>query len=237
MSRELDIRLARVAALGEPVRRALYRFVARQPDAVTREEAAEGVDVALHTAKFHLDKLVADGLLAAEYRRPPGRGGPGAGRPAKVYRCVGELEVSVPERRYDLAGHILVRAVGEATASGEAVVDAVARCAHETGRELTAGQVPAARAPMAARRRAAVGVLEGAGFEPERRGGRVELANCPFHRLAVDDPTVVCTMAEALVRGVLDGAGVPVDNAVLDPSPTGDRCCVTISDRTRPASR
>src|SRR5438045_398628 len=83
--------------------------------AVNREQAAAGAGVAHHVAKFHLDRLVDDGLLTAEYRRPAGRGGPGAGRPAKLYRRSDvDLEVSLPERRYDLAGRLLVRAVAEA---------------------------------------------------------------------------------------------------------------------------
>jgi predicted ArsR family transcriptional regulator len=67
---DFDARVARVAALGEPVRRSLYRFVVGQPDAVSREQAAAGVGVAHHVAKFHLDRLEADGLLDTEYRRP-----------------------------------------------------------------------------------------------------------------------------------------------------------------------
>ena len=64
-----------------------------------REQAAAGVGVARHVAKFHLDRLVADGLLAFEYRRPGGRGGPGAGRPAKLYRPTDSgVDVSLPER-------------------------------------------------------------------------------------------------------------------------------------------
>ena len=42
MGNNLDARLDRVAALGEPVRRALYRFVVAQPEPVTRERAAAG---------------------------------------------------------------------------------------------------------------------------------------------------------------------------------------------------
>jgi predicted ArsR family transcriptional regulator len=53
-------------------------------EAVVVDEAAAGVGVARHTAKFHLDRLVDDRLLEAGYRRPPGRGGSGAGRPAKA---------------------------------------------------------------------------------------------------------------------------------------------------------
>ena len=78
---DLDSRLDRISGLGEPVRRALYRFVVAQGAPVSREQAATGVGVAHHVAKFNLDRLVEDGLLQAEYRRPEGRGGPGAGRP------------------------------------------------------------------------------------------------------------------------------------------------------------
>src|SRR5689334_18516051 len=75
-----------VAALADPVRRRLYRYVAAQQDAVGREQAAEGAGVPLHIARFHLEKLVDEGLLDTEYRRLTGRAGPGAGRPAKLYR-------------------------------------------------------------------------------------------------------------------------------------------------------
>src|SRR4051794_35166870 len=113
---DLTTRIGQVAALDDPIRRALYRWVRLQADGATREEAAAAAGVPLHAAKFHLDRLVSDGLLEASYRRPPGRGGPGAGRPAKVYRGGdAELDVSVPERRYDLAARLLVKAVAHAT--------------------------------------------------------------------------------------------------------------------------
>ena len=92
-----------IAALAEPVRRELYEYVVAQQDAVGREEAAAGVGVAVHTAKFHLERLVQDGLLDVEFRRLTGRSGPGAGRPAKLYRRSDtEWSVSLPARRYDL---------------------------------------------------------------------------------------------------------------------------------------
>src|SRR4051812_14373814 len=112
---DLESRLSRMAVLAEPVRRALYRFVATQREPVTREQAAAAVDVPHHVAKFNLDRLVEEGLLEAGYRRPPGRGGPGAGRPAKTYRRADtELEVSLPARRYELAARVLARAVANA---------------------------------------------------------------------------------------------------------------------------
>ena len=38
-------RVSRLGALADPVRRALYRFVAEQPGAVSRDQAASGVEV------------------------------------------------------------------------------------------------------------------------------------------------------------------------------------------------
>ena len=70
-----------VAALAEPVRRDLYLFVAAQPEPVSRDQASEGVGIARHTAKFHLDKLVEEGLLDTDYKRLSGRRGPGGDRP------------------------------------------------------------------------------------------------------------------------------------------------------------
>ena len=88
-------------------------------DAVSREQAARQARVAVHTAKFHLDKLVEEGLLEVEYRRLTGRTGPGSGRPAKLYRRLDrELAVSLPARQYDLLSRILATAVASATTRG-----------------------------------------------------------------------------------------------------------------------
>jgi predicted ArsR family transcriptional regulator len=80
-----DEDISSVAALGDPLRRALYRYVVAQPEPVNRDQAAEALGIPRHTAKFHLDRLVTDGLLEVEFARPPGRTGLGAGRPAKYF--------------------------------------------------------------------------------------------------------------------------------------------------------
>src|SRR3954452_10947953 len=125
-ARDFDAQVAGIAALGEPVRRTLYGFVAAQAGPVNRDEAGAGAGVARHVAKFHLDKLVDDGLLEVEYARPPGRGGPGAGRPAKLYRRASrEIAVSLPERHYELAGRLLARAVTDGERDGVPVREAL----------------------------------------------------------------------------------------------------------------
>jgi hypothetical protein len=82
----LEGEVAGVAALNDPVRRALYGFVTESAEAVSREQAAAAVGVQKTLAAFHLDRLVDEGLLEFEFGRLTGRTGPGAGRPAKIYR-------------------------------------------------------------------------------------------------------------------------------------------------------
>src|ERR1700761_7827202 len=129
--------LASLSSLDDPVRRRLYEVVTRQRGPVGRDEAASGAGIGRALAVYHLDKLVESGLLAATYQRPPGRSGPGAGRPAKLYaRADREFAVTVPPRSYELAARLLVHAV-EADASGQsraALGQAARRLGAEAGR-------------------------------------------------------------------------------------------------------
>ncbi|MYV96806.1 helix-turn-helix domain-containing protein, partial [Streptomyces sp. SID3343] len=107
-----DDALDALGVLADPLRRALYRYVVAATGAVGRGEAAEAVGIQRTLAAFHLDKLVEAGLLVTEFARPAGRSGPGAGRPAKLYRrSAAETSVSLPPRAYDTAGHILADAL------------------------------------------------------------------------------------------------------------------------------
>lgn len=233
---DFDARVSGIAALGEPVRRALYRYVVAQPSPVNRDQAGEGVHVPRHVAKFHLDKLVDDGLLEVEFRRPPGRSGPGAGRPAKLYRRSSrELEVSLPDRRYDLAGRLLARAVTDAGSDGMAVADALSRAARDAGSALgreARGRV-GPRPSRTALTAASCEILAELGYEPRPERGGVSLANCPFHTLAADYTDLVCSMNRELLAGVLDGLGHRDLEACLDPAP--GMCCVRL--RKHPAKR
>src|SRR4051794_39208855 len=69
---DFEERVAGVASLAEPQRRALYRYVVARADAVSRDEAATAMGVPRSVAAFHLDRLAADGLLTTEYRRLSG---------------------------------------------------------------------------------------------------------------------------------------------------------------------
>jgi len=217
---DLASRAASVGALADPTRRALYEYVAGRPEPVGREQAAAALDLPLHSAKFHLDRLVEAGLLAAEYRRLGGRSGPGAGRPSKLYRRSDqEVEVSLPDRRYDLVGHILAAGV-ERAAAGQDLTAAIDDAATETGRAAGAEAAPGDVTTFTA-------VLAGHGFEPRVEDDTVVLANCPFDRLAQSHTALVCGMNRAFVQGVADGVGCAGVTARLDPEP--GLCCVKAS--------
>ena len=225
----VDAQILGIAALAEPIRRRLYRFVVAQGAPVSREEAATGAAVAHHVAKFHLDKLVDDGLLEVEYSRPPGRGGPGAGRPAKRYRrSSSEVAVSLPQRHYELAGRLLAGAVSQASSEDVPVGAALSRVAREEGRAL--GQRVREKAGADASRSdvatTTVEILSDWGYEPRVSDTGVTMANCPFHALAQDYTDLICGMNLELVRGMVDSLGRRVFDAQLDPGP--DRCCVRL---------
>ena len=104
--------------LDDPLRRQLYEYVIESDGPVSREQAAAAASIGRTLAAYHLDKLAEAGLLTVSYQRPAGRGGPGAGRPAKLYtRAAREITVSVPPRDYELLARLLVASV-EQDASG-----------------------------------------------------------------------------------------------------------------------
>ena len=215
-----DQAAAAIGSLAEPVRRDLYAYVSAQTGAVGRDEAAAALGIARHTAKFHLDRLVEEGLLEADFQRLTGRAGPGAGRPAKVYRrSEQEIAVSLPERHYDLAGRILAASV-ERAARGADVMEAVGASAREAGR--SAGAASAASGDDVDR---LAHTLAGDGYEPRVADDRVLLDNCPFDRLARDHTELVCGLNLAYVDGVIDGLGCTGVRAALEPGAA--RCCVT----------
>jgi predicted ArsR family transcriptional regulator len=227
MVSDRDAQVSVIASLAEPSRRRLYDHVVRQPVPVSRDEAAAAVALPRATVAFHLDRLVTDGLLDVVFERRTGRTGPGAGRPSKLYRRADRpVEVSLPERSYDLAGDLLAGALTEAEASGEPPRAVLERRAYERGRELGAGDASVGG------RETALRVLEENGFEPRAQDGGIALANCPFHVLARHHTELVCGMNLRLIGGVLDGVGTPGLVARLLPTP--GMCCVRLIEE--PAS-
>jgi predicted ArsR family transcriptional regulator len=210
----LDV--AAVSLLGDATRRRLYEWVVAQGREVGREEAAKATGVTRALATFHLDRLAAAGLLEGGYRRLSGRTGPGAGRPARVYRrAPRDFSVELPRRRYGLAADLFAGALEQL--DGGRPPAALSDAARAAGTELAGGRV-------------LLNVLEDAGYEPVvDDGGTIRLRNCPFDALVEQHRPLVCGTNLALGQGIVEGAGASDYQAVPDPQP--GFCCVAFATR------
>ncbi|MGH8494592.1 MAG: helix-turn-helix transcriptional regulator [Gammaproteobacteria bacterium] len=229
---DLEQQIAGLAALDEPTRRSLYFYVVDRQQEVSREEAAQAVGVSHHLAGFHLDRLVTEGLLEASFRRLSGRAGPGAGRPAKLYRRSSrQLEISLPQRSYELAARILAAAIesSDVAQTGTALRQTARKIGERIGADIKAqvGSRPGRKRLLAA----SVAALAAHGYEPEQATGEVRLRNCPFHALVSEHKDLVCGMNLALIEGFVHGVDLSEAKPVLTPAP--GRCCVSLKLGTK----
>jgi len=214
--------VAAIARLDEPVRRRLYEWVVDQGKPVGREEAARAVGITRPLAAFHLDRLTEAGLLTASYQRLTGRTGPGAGRPARVYRrAERDLSVSLPPRHYELAADVFAAAL-QVLGDGSPPAELVA-AAHDAGMHLSGAPGGPTDEPL-------FDVLQRAGYEPIKEARTIRLRNCPFAALVDEHRALVCETNLALAQGIVDGLGGDIGadyQPHLDSEP--GYCCVVFT--------
>jgi predicted ArsR family transcriptional regulator len=222
--------LATLGVLAEPNRRTLYEHVVAQRTWVSRDQAAKAVGLQRGIAAHHLDRLAAEGLLEVDYQRLNDRRGPGAGRPAKLYRrAPAEIAVSLPPRHYELAGRVLAEAADRSQRDGVPIARAIDHAARAEGRTIgtDAQQGLARHAGVRARRDRLFEVLRTRGFEPETRDdGVTVLHNCPFHDLAQQHTALICGMNLCLLDSLLAEFSDLGLHAELQPE--ASHCCVRI---------
>jgi predicted ArsR family transcriptional regulator len=218
--------LDRLMALCEPARRDLYFFVVSRDDWVSRNEAAEELGLRRGLVAHHLDRLATDGLLEVEYRRLTGRSGPGAGRPAKLYRRADtQFALTIPSRNPALVAQLLADAVARAGAQAgpvrQSLVDAARDAGRVVGRRVRPGR------DEAYRRSALIELLAAFGYAPRAPDGALVLANCPYAPLAEQDPDLVCGMNLSFIEGAVEGVGLKRVGCLLRPPKSG--CCVRVA--------
>jgi predicted ArsR family transcriptional regulator len=219
--------LERLLALGDSTRRDLYFFVVGRGTWVSRKEAAEALELRPGLVAHHLDRLVDEGLLEIEYRRLTGRSGPGAGRPAKLYRRTdATIELTIPPRNPRLVNQLLIEAVGRVGRRADPVRQALVDVAREAG--VAAGSRAADGAEVGERSRAFTDLLGTMGYAPHTGGGELSLANCPYEPIAEQDRQTVCSMNLGLVEGAVAGVGLRGISCSLRP-PAGGGCCVHVA--------
>ena len=193
--------LDRLAAAGDPQLRRILLYARGRRDAFTAAEVAASLDVHRNVARSRLDRLAEAGFLNVALERPGGRRGPGAGRPAKVYRVAPELEgIEFPDRRLGELITLLIKKVP---------ARARPRALREAGEDF--GRTLAASAGLNPSRSIASGLeqvcdaLGSLGFQVTVRsieGDRAALESptCPLRPLVVN-----CPDAGGIDRGMWAG--------------------------------
>ncbi len=216
------------AALGDPTRRQVFFAVRSSGGDRSKDEISASLGIDRRLAGFHLDKLLQYGFLAAEFRREPGRSGPGAGRPAKRYRLAdADVLMALPERHYDLLATLLLRASREKGGDQRALE----RVGYEFGFEVGVAEIAAGRtAPGASLNEAMAGMarlLSRYGFGARAEGGdSLRACACPFEELAFDDPERICGLDRSIWRGMLAAFAPDATLSVASTRAGGDDACV-----------
>lgn len=221
------------SALGDPTRRAIYIAVRESAEPTTSGDIAELFDIHPNVARHHLDKLAADGYLHVSHRRPAGRSGPGAGRPAKCYAITQKsIDLHFPARRPDMLVEMLLRLVSRIApdvdrAGIRAFAEEVGR---EYGRELAAEIGSPHEDGYEAAVKAVAGAMSGLGFgispDPDALSTRLLTSLCPFGEAAIGHPDVVCSLDRGIMIGLFDS----IDRTcapVLHPNTDPVEACVT----------
>ena len=223
-----------ISALGEPTRRALYEHVAAAGDWVSRDEAADAVDLERGTAAHHLDRLAADGLLEVDYQRLSGRQGPGAGRPAKLYRRARrDFDVTLPPRDYVLAGRLLAEAADRSRADGTDITEALHEVASAEGKRLGRRDRVARLRSTRARSRRAAAAWSSVRWKitASNRAPTTTEPSCfgtvPFHQLAQEHTDLICGMNLCMMKAAIDNVEETGLEARLEPEV--GQCCVKLT--------
>lgn len=218
------------AALGDPTRRRVFFAVRAAGREVSKDDVASDLGIERRLAGFHLDKLVEQGFLEADFRRDQGRGGPGAGRPPKRYRLAeSEVLMALPERHYELLATLLLRAAAEGgSGSPQEVLE---RVGYEFGYEVGRAEVAAGAGGLAAGSSAAiqdvVRLLSRYGFAAHADGDDgLRACACPFEEIAFDDPERICGLDRAIWRGMLAAFAPEATLRVATTRARGDEACV-----------
>jgi predicted ArsR family transcriptional regulator len=200
---------------------------ARRADVLGRLREASGplsaADLAaqtglhVNTARFHLDRLVTDGLAE---RMPESRDEPG--RPRILYQTRGQPP---GPRSYRLLAEMLTGLVASLSDAGPAAMEA----GRAWGRHLVERPAPSERVNADEAVARLSRVLEATGFQPEtRKAGKhvfeIDLLHCPFREVAERHQDIVCAIHLGLMQGALTELRAPLKAESLKPFVTPTVC-------------
>lgn len=180
---------ARHVTLASPTRRSILKLLSSQG---MRDALSLSRDLSLHvtTVRFHLEHLESAGLVRVEPAVEKQRG-----RPRLIYAATGQ-ESSDARAQTQLVSALAGALGNDASDRGRAR-------SIEAGRRW-ADQIVPVNLDEGDNPDALVTVLTGLGFDPVTDESGMDLLSCPFREAARNDPQVVCSVHEGLVKRIAE---------------------------------
>ncbi|MFC9930603.1 helix-turn-helix transcriptional regulator [Streptomyces sp. NPDC127190] len=220
-----------MATRESPRRREVLDTLRAAPAPLGVTETAERMGIHPNTVRFHLDALVAEGLVERRTEAPSG-----PGRPRTVYTP----RPGMPRggtRSYPLLARMLLSrwaAADPAEAHAEAL-----ETGREWGRFLVDPPAPFERPTSARAAAGLVALLDDLGFAPRPEGAtepdgppeRIRLHHCPFLELAEERGRLVCPLHLGLIQGALARLDASLTATGLEPFAEPDSCVARLAER------
>ena len=206
----------------KPRRAAVLEALRSSDDPLGVTELAEQLGIHPNTVRFHLDALVAQGLVDRRLEEPSGRG-----RPRTVHAPHPGMDRG-GRREYHLLAKILLSQLSTNPDAG-----AAAEAAGRNWGGYLVEHIPPSRQPgVAEATQRLTAMMTDLGFAPEPDGDpadRIRLRHCPFLELAEEYSSTLCPLHLGLMRGALTEIRAPITATSLEPFAEPDVCIVHLS--------
>ena len=184
----------------------ILELLRRAGTAVGVQQVAAETGLHPNTVRFHLQRLVADGLVMRG-TQPAGR----AGRPGLSFVATPRPDLDPQRRSFRQLAELLAGALATSEGDVAAEAEAIGLAWARVSVSRTASAPPSTEAEGM---RELLRVLDEVGFAPEQQrdatGYRVLLRHCPFLEVAEAHREVVCSVHLGLMRGVIAETHAPL---------------------------
>ncbi|WP_410790627.1 helix-turn-helix transcriptional regulator [Kribbella sp. C-35] len=206
----------------QPRRQALLQLLRGSDAPLGVTELAEQLGIHPNTVRFHLDALIAQGLVDRRLEEPTGRG-----RPRTVHTPHPGMDRG-GLRQYQLLAKILLGQLATKSDAG-AAAEAAGR---EWGGYLIEHIPPSHEPDVPEATQRLSSMMTDLGFAPEPDGDaamRIRLRHCPFLELAEEYSSTLCPLHLGLMQGALTEIRAPIAATRLEPFVEPDACLVHLA--------
>jgi predicted ArsR family transcriptional regulator len=195
-----------IDAVADPVRARLVRRIAADGPA-SLEELAAAAGIHPNTARAHLTTMEAEGLLETSTEPAHGRG-----RPRTLFAL--REGWTLPDEGFLAMAELLAAALGATKPDARSLRRLGVRWGRRAALAGTPDDV----------REELVRTLSRLGFDARIDGNRLILTGCPCPVISPERPALVCKLIDAVVDGILDGAGSDLHAARHQHDPVNRTC-------------